>query len=68
MAARPRDERGSRLRVVLWNANGRPTSKVLFRKMISDPTNRNTIVILNDIRLQEGEEEIVKASCNYPAS
>ena len=38
-----------------------PTKKPLFAKYLNDPKNRNNIFLLNDIRLQKGEESMIKS-------
>ena len=61
MGPKPRDAIPDGSFLVSWNSNGNPSKKTLFSKMINDVTNRNRIVVINDCRLQRGEEHQIRA-------
>ena len=61
MAPNTKDGLQQRLELWLWNSDGNPNKKVLFNRMINNPTNKTKIYIINDCRLIKGEETSIRA-------
>ena len=65
MAPRSDNERPNRLAIAFWNSDGNPAKKPLFHKLLNSPKYCNHIFLLNDIRLQRGEETAIRARFHH---
>ena len=61
MAPNAKDGLQQRSVILLWNSDGNPSRKSLFNRMINNPENKTKIFVLNDSRLQRGEESSIRA-------
>ena len=61
MAPNAKNGLQQRLIVYMWNSDGNPCKKPLFNKLINNPVNKSNIFVVNDSRLQRGEEASIRA-------